>query len=152
MVSYFGCVKHIYTETFKQNMDTGVLVIRLFIGIRLVSGGLRRFIEWERTEQFHSFLANLGHHFSVAIPLTIFFIQVLAGLAFLSGYKMKWAAAAVGAVCLFLVISVPWKLILDAAMPPFTTMVISLVFLFLSPGKFSLEYRLRHKPHSGRKN
>lgn len=135
--------KNPVARLFHENKDIGFLVLRLFLGLRLFAGATQRIFQPGELNQFAAHLEN--HHVALphAVVLLVFLCVAFSGLSFLLGYRMKIAATAMAVLSLFFAVSIPGNALFDTTMPPFATMVISIVFLFIPPGRFSLDHRLR---------
>jgi putative oxidoreductase len=147
-------VKHKPFQTlWQQNRDIGILIIRLFVGLRLFAGGMRKFFEWERTAKFDEALHSLDIHLPPGVIALVFAMQTIAGLFFMLGYKIKIAAAAMACICMLMIIIIPGRSFFNEIMPPFAALMVSVIFFFIAPGKFSLDHRLksshRHSPDKG---
>ena len=72
--------------------DIGILLLRIFIGLRLVYGVIDNIISWQKMMEFASFLES--HHFPLPITSAVLsvIVQFVGGLCILIGYKIRTAS------------------------------------------------------------
>jgi putative oxidoreductase len=76
----------------RHNEDTGNLLLRLFIGVRLIYGVQDNILHWSHMKLFEGFLAQQGFPFPLACAVVSVYAQAVAGLMFILGWKVRWAA------------------------------------------------------------
>jgi putative oxidoreductase len=133
-----------FMQLLEENKDVGLLMLRLYLGLRLASGALRRFIEDERLDEFGSLVQEAGIPSPRLVASVAFLIQLVAGLLLIIGWKTKWAALLLAPVLLFSVFLLRYYPVLHPGMPPLAALIICMVFIFVSPGRFSLEYKRKN--------
>ena len=79
-----------YFDGLKKYAD---LPIRLLVGIHLIIGSQDNVFSWGRMLEFEEFLASYGMPFPLISAIVSVYAQFIAGLLFLVGWKMRWAAA-----------------------------------------------------------
>lgn len=124
----------------RQNRHIGLLLLRLFIGLRLVSGALRTFIISERLDRFAELLAQQGVPNPVLIVSIIAALQLTIGILLILGYRTRWAAASSLLILAFLVIVFKFDNLFLSTMPPVLSLGLAVVLLFTSPGLFSIQH------------
>ena len=123
-----------------RNRDIGTLILRLFIGIRLVYGVLDNVLSWEHMLKFRDFLQLF--HFPVPLVAAIIsvYAQLLAGIMFILGWRTRLAAILMIINFIVAIIMVHRKDTFEAATPPLTMLFCSVFFLFNGAGKYSLDH------------
>src|SRR5688572_23081955 len=122
-----------------RNKDIGILLLRLFIGIRLVYGVVDNVFSWDHMIKFQDFL----HHFNFPVPLVSAVIsvyaQLFAGLMYMFGWKIRLAAMLMIFNFLIAVIMVHRNDSFEQATPALAMLFCSLFFLFNGSGKYSVD-------------
>ena len=120
------------------NRGTGFLLLRLFTGIRLIYGVWDNIYEWDRMNEFSSFLA--GQNFPVPMVCAVLsvYAQFICGILFIIGWKIRWAAAVM--IINFLVASsVHINESFEAMTPALAFLFISILFFFEGGGLLSID-------------
>ena len=68
------------------------IFIRFPVGFHLIYGTQDNIFSWSRMLEFRDFLENLGVPFALWAAHLSVYAQFFAGIAFILGYKTKWAA------------------------------------------------------------
>src|SRR5687767_14710498 len=84
-------MKSFYTWLAK-NEDTGILLLRLFIGIRLIYGVVDNIFSWVHMLEFKLFLAKFNFPFPLISAIVSVYAQAIAGIMILIGWKIRIAA------------------------------------------------------------
>jgi putative oxidoreductase len=71
----------------------GLLILRIFIGLRLIHGVVDNIVSWTKMEEFAGFLSSFGFPFPILSAVVSVYAQFFAGLAILIGYQIRVAAA-----------------------------------------------------------
>lgn len=129
----------------QDGLDIGLLVARLFLGLRLLFSVLKIFIDTALMEDFRDQLTRHGIGYPAIIAFIIFSVIALAAVSLILGWKTKWFCSGISAVCLFIIIVFPAKEYFTSIMPPFATMVIAGLFIVIPVGRYILGY----KEHGG---
>lgn len=76
----------------KPNWDIGILLLRIFVGLRLLYGVMDNILSWEKMIEFAIFLE--AHHFTFPTASAIFSVavQFICGLLVLIGSKIRTAS------------------------------------------------------------
>lgn len=77
---------------FNRNKDIGPLLLRLFTGIRLIYGVQDNIFSWGHMKKFAVFLGQYNFPFPLFCAIVSVYAQAIAGLAFILGWKTRWAA------------------------------------------------------------
>ena len=73
------------------NKGLGIFLLRLFIGLRLIYGTIDNVFNWNRMLEFKSFLAAHNFPFPLASAVVSVYAQLICGILFLLGWKIRWA-------------------------------------------------------------
>jgi putative oxidoreductase len=130
------------TQWLDENKDVGLLVLRLYLGLRLVSGALRRFIETERLDAFSALAGDLGAPAPGVVAVVVFLVQLVGGLLLILGWKTRAAALALAMVLIFCLLLLHRNDHLHPGMPPLAALAMCMIFIFIPPGRFSFPIRL----------
>lgn len=74
-----------------SNWSIGILLLRFFIGARLIYGVIDNIISWQQMEEFAAFLSANGFPFPLASAISSVAVQFIGGVFVLLGFKIKWA-------------------------------------------------------------
>lgn len=126
--------------TFLKQPDLGLLILRLFLGLRLVYGVVDNVFSWEHMLAFSSFLEANGFPVPLVSAIVSVYAQFICGLMVLVGFKTREAA-------LVLVINFIPALLLhvnagdsvEAITPALAMFFVSLSLVFLGGGKFAIK-------------
>ncbi|MCE3283380.1 MAG: DoxX family protein [Chitinophagaceae bacterium] len=80
------------TEALDRHSDTGVLLLRLFTGARLIYGVADNVLQWHHMLQFRDFLSAYGFPFPLAAAVICVYTQLVAGLMIILGWHTRFAA------------------------------------------------------------
>lgn len=77
---------------FEARKQIGILLLRVFIGARLIYGVVDNIISWDQMIEFSHFLAS--HHFPLPIISAVIsvYVQFFCGILLLIGFKTRIAA------------------------------------------------------------
>lgn len=123
----------------KKNKDIGVLLFRLFIGLRLLYGVLDNILVQARMQEFAAFLKT--HHFPyplIAAQVSVY-AQALAGLLIILGFKIRWAATLMVINFLIAIIMVHWGQTVEEMTPALAMLFAAILFLFIGAGRYSID-------------
>lgn len=76
----------------KQNVDIGILLLRLFIGLRLIYGVIDNVVSWEHMIKFAQFIEANNLPFPIVSAVVSVYAQFIGGLMILIGLKIRWAS------------------------------------------------------------
>ena len=125
-----------------NNQDIGVLLLRLFIGIRLIYGVQDNILHWNNMLEFRDFLQQF--HFPVPLLSAVVsvFGQFISAVLVLLGWKIRYAA-----IVLIINFTIAWLLVdrhgtIESMTPALAILFCAVLFLFQGGGKFSLDKSL----------
>lgn len=75
-----------------MNTSLGLLLLRLFIGLRLVYGVIDNIISWARMKEFEAFLAQFNFPFPLLSANVSVYLQAICGIGILIGYQVRIAS------------------------------------------------------------
>ncbi|MGV3658458.1 MAG: DoxX family protein [Chitinophagaceae bacterium] len=126
----------------KSNRDMGPLLLRIFIGTRLLYGVVDNIASWEKMQEFASFLKTYDFPFPIFSAIVSVYAQAIAGLLLIIGYKTRWAALTMVVNFLIAFFMVHWGQPYDQLTSVLSMLFISVLFLFTGAGKYSIDRQL----------
>jgi putative oxidoreductase len=75
-----------------KNVNASLLLIRLFVGIRLLYGVQDNILHWSHMKNFETFLAANGFPVPLVSAIVSVYAQAIAGILFIIGWQVRWAA------------------------------------------------------------
>jgi putative oxidoreductase len=130
---------------FDDRKDIGVLLLRLFVGVRLIYGVIDNVTSWEHTIKFRDFLQQFNFPLPLVAAIVSVYAQLLAGVMFILGWKIRFAAILMIINFLIAILMVHWGEKLEPMTPALAILFISILFFFQGAGKYSLENRIAIK-------
>ena len=124
---------------FKQHKDVGILLLRLFIGSRLLYGVLDNILHWEHMLAFEAFLKNFHFPFPLLSAIVSVYAQAIAAILILIGFKIRWAALVMVVNFTIAYMAVHWGEQYDASTAPLAMLFCNALFLFTGAGKYSFD-------------
>jgi putative oxidoreductase len=124
-----------------RNKDVGILLLRLFIGARLVYGVVDNVFSSEHMIKFRNFLQHFHFPMPLVSAIVSVYAQLIAGLMFIFGWKIRYAAILMIINFLVAIISVHLNDSVEQMTPALAVLFSSLLFLFQGAGRYSLDYR-----------
>lgn len=119
--------------------DTGLLLLRVAFGFRLIYGTIDNILSWERMLEFAQFLEKFQFPVPIVSAVLSVALQFLAGLSWIIGYQVRLAALVMVlnfGVALFMVHLTDTYL---GSAPAIHMLVVSLFLLVNGPGKYALD-------------
>ena len=126
-----------------RNKDVGVLLLRLFIGARLIYGVVDNVFSWEHMLKFRDFLQQFNFPMPLVSAVVSVYAQLIAGLMFVVGWKVRYAAILMVINFLVAILAVHLNESVEQMTPALAILFSSLLFLFQGAGRYSLDYRKR---------
>jgi len=126
----------------RHNKDIGLLLLRLFVGTRLLYGVVDNIASWEKMLEFEAFLKTYHFPFPIISAIVSVYAQAIAGVLFIIGYQTRWAALAMVFNFFVAFVMVHWGQPYDQLTAVLSMLFISILFLFTGAGKYSLDRRL----------
>jgi putative oxidoreductase len=124
---------------FDDRKDIGVLLLRLFVGVRLIYGVIDNVTSWEHMIKFRDFLQQFNFPIPLVAAIVSVYAQLLAGVMFILGWKIRFAAILMIINFLIAILMVHWGEKLEPMTPALAILFISILFFFQGAGKYSLE-------------
>lgn len=124
-----------------RNKDVGVLLLRLFIGARLIYGVVDNVFSWEHMIRFRDFLQAFHFPMPLVSAIVSVYAQLIAGLIILFGWKIRYAAILMIINFLIAILVVHRNDSIEQMTPALAILFSNLLFLFQGAGKYSPDYR-----------
>jgi len=124
---------------FVRNKDIGILLFRLFIGVKLLYGVQDNILYWNDMKEFEAFLTQF--HFPVPLVSAIVsvYAQAMAGLLVITGFKIRWASLVMIFNFIVALIMVHWGQTFEQMTTILFMIFTFILFLFIGPGKYSVD-------------
>jgi putative oxidoreductase len=122
----------------KKNQDFAILLLRLFTGIRLIYGVMDNVVSWKHMEAFRDFLSANHFPFPMVCAVISVYAQLLAGLMFIAGFKIRIAAILMIINFTVAIIMVHRNDSFEGMTPALAILFSSIVFLFYGAGKLAI--------------
>ena len=124
-----------------SSVDTGILVLRLFIGSRLLYGVIDNIISWEKMVEFSVFLQNFNFPLPITSALVSVSFQFLAAISILLGLQIRFFAMVmvVNFLIAILFVHLPLEESVEGMTPALAMLFSCLTFFFTGARKFSLD-------------
>ncbi len=142
------------TNHITTKPDLGILLLRLFVGLRLIYGAVDNIVSWKRVLEFEEFLLQNGFPFPLVCALVSVYAQFIAGLMILIGFKIRMATL----VMIFnFFVAIAFVHIrnsdsIERTTPAYALFFGSLALLFLGAGNYSIDKRNRVGNQSNESN
>ncbi|MEJ7643306.1 MAG: DoxX family protein [Chryseolinea sp.] len=119
--------------------DIGILLLRIFIGIRLFYGVIDNIVNWDRMIEFSGFLQSQGFSAPIFAAILSAYSQLIGSLCIFFGYKIR-VASFVLIINFIVAMIVHLKLndSFEAMTPPLAMLFSCLAFIFTGPGKYAI--------------
>jgi putative oxidoreductase len=121
-----------------QNKDIGLLLLRLFIGIRLVYGVADNVWNWQHMVAFEDFLRTHRFPLPLLSAIVSVYAQLACGLMILFGFYIRLAALIMIINFMVALLMVHRQDSFEAMTPALALLFANVLFLFYGAGKFSL--------------
>jgi putative oxidoreductase len=123
---------------FRGKEDVGILLLRLFVGIRLLYGVVDNIVDWGRMKEFETFLSQNQFPFPFFSAIVSVYAQAIAGLLFLAGWQVRWAAILMSINFTVAIVMVHWGQSFDQMTTVLFMFFSSVVLLFTGAGAYRL--------------
>ena len=124
---------------FAQYKSLGVLILRLFIGIRLIYGVMDNVFNWHHMLLFRDFLEQFQFPFPLVSAVVSVYAQFCAGIMIILGWKIRWAAILMIINFLVALFTVHRTDSFEQMTTVLCIIFIHVLFLFVGPGKYAVE-------------
>lgn len=128
-----------------RNRDTGIFLLRLFVGFRLLAGVADNIISWERMKEFSQFLEIYRFPFPLLCAVISVYAQAVAGLMNILGWQIRYAAMLMIINFAVALVMVHWGQSLEEMTVPLLLFFIFVLFLFHGAGSITLNSLDRKK-------
>lgn len=123
----------------EHNRDWGIFLLRAFIGFRLVYGVLDNVLSWDHMIKFRDFLREFHFPFPMVCAVVSVYAQLFAGIMFLVGWKIRYAAIMMIINFAFALIMVHHDHTVEAMTAPLSILFCSVLFLFQGAGRIAID-------------
>lgn len=126
-------------QWFSSKADIGLLVLRLFIGLRIVYGAFDNIISWDKMMEFSEFLK--ANHFPAPTFCAVLsvYAQFICAILILVGYKTRFAAAILTFNFIVAITMVHLSHSIERMTPALAMLFVSIALLFTGSGKYAIE-------------
>lgn len=124
---------------FSSKSDFGLLIIRLFIGLRIIYGVFDNVISWNKMMEFSEFLKATNFPAPTLCAVLSVYAQFICGILILIGYKTRFAAFILVFNFIVAIVMVHSNDSIEAVTPALAMLFISLGLLFTGAGKWVIE-------------
>ena len=124
---------------FERNKDVGLLILRLFIGIRLIYGVQDNILHWADMKEFEAFLRQHQFPFPLVSAIISVYAQALAGILFILGWKMRGTSILMIINFTVAIIMVHLGQSFEEMTAVLYMLIASLALLFTGAGRYSIE-------------
>jgi putative oxidoreductase len=131
---------------FKQHKDIGILLLRVFVGGRLLYGVLDNILSWKQMLEFRDFLQLFHFPMPLVSAVVSVYAQALSGLAILFGWKIRWAALLMIFNFSIALVMVHRGQTVEQMTPALAMLFGSLLFLFTGAGRYSFDREPLNRP------
>lgn len=122
---------------FKNHKDIGILLLRIFIGGRLLYGVVDNIFNWSRMLEFKEFLQLFHFPMPLLSAIVSVYAQAIAGILILIGWKIRWAALVMIVNFIVALVMVHRDQTIEQSTPALAMLFSNLLFLFTGAGKYS---------------
>jgi putative oxidoreductase len=124
-----------------SNKDVGILLLRLFVGLRLFYGVIDNVLGWDRMIEFSEFLQAQGFPFPVISAIVSVYAQLVCSILILAGYKIRLASLVMIINFVVALIMVHRNDTIEGMTPALAMLFGCMTFLFTGSGRFSFDKR-----------
>ncbi|GJM30686.1 MAG: hypothetical protein DHS20C17_33210 [Cyclobacteriaceae bacterium] len=123
------------------NKAVGILLLRIFIGTRLLYGVLDNVLSWERMIEFSEFLQINQFPVPIISAVTSVYIQFIGGLFILLGFRIRVASflLTINFLIALMAVHIPSNDTVEGMTPALAMLFGCLTLLFTGGEKYSLE-------------
>jgi putative oxidoreductase len=121
--------------------DVGLLLLRLFIGLRIVYGAFDNIISWDKMMEFSAFLNQNGFPAPTFCAVLSVYAQFIAAVLILIGYKTRFAAAVLVFNFIVAITMVHLSHTIERMTPALAILFVSGALFFLGAGRYAVERR-----------
>jgi putative oxidoreductase len=122
----------------EENKDIGILLLRLFIGVRLIYGVADNVFSWHHMLTFEAFLRENGFPFPLISAMLSVYAQFISGILIITGFQIRIASLVMIINFMVALLMVHWYDTFEGMTPALAILFANVLFLFYGPGKLSL--------------
>ena len=126
-------------QLLNQHKDVGVLLLRIFIGVRLIYGVMDNILSHHHMVRFRDFLEQFNFPFPMVSAIVSVYLQFFAGLMILVGWKIRIAAVLMILNFFIALIMVHRHDSFETMTPPLAILFCNILFLFQGAGYYSID-------------
>jgi putative oxidoreductase len=129
-----------FSKSF-YNTSLGILLLRIFIGGRLLYGVVDNVFSWDRMNEFAGFLQSNDFPLPLASAIASVYLQFIGGIVILIGFKIRSASFLMIINFLVALIFVHLRIndTIEGMTPALAMLFGCLTFLFTGAGKISID-------------
>lgn len=129
----------------KKRIDIGILILRCFVGFRLIYGVLDNIISWDHMIAFTQFLDHHGFIFPSTMAFLSVYTQFICGILVLLGYYTRTAGLILTFNFLIALVFVHLQSgdSIEAMTPAMAMLFGSLTLVFTGADRISLDFKMR---------
>ena len=121
-----------------HHSDIGILLLRGFVGIRLIYGVIDNVMSWQHMLAFRDFLAQFNFPFPLASACISVYCQLIAGVFMILGFNIRFAAILMIINFLIAIAVVHRDHSFEIMTPALSLLFISILFLFQGAGRYAV--------------
>jgi putative oxidoreductase len=121
-----------------RHKEIGILLLRVFVGVRLIYGVADNVLSWEHMLLFENFLRQQGFPFPLLSAILSVYAQLIGGLLLITGFYIRLASVVLSINFMVALLMVHRHDTFEAMTPALAMLVGCLVCLFYGSGKYSL--------------
>lgn len=129
---------HRFFQWLDRNRDTGIFLLRLFVGFRLLEGVVDNIFSWPQMMEFGKFLQNFGFPVPDVCAVISVYAQAIAGIMIILGWQLRYAAILMIINFAVALVMVHWGQSIDEMTVPLLLLFIFIFFLFNGPGSITV--------------
>lgn len=139
-------------KTFSAQLESrqylGILLLRIFLGTRLLYGIIDNVLFWERMVEFSLFLQSHGFPFPLMSAVVSVYVQFFGALSLLVGFKVRLFSflLILNFIVALLFVHIPINDTVEGMTPALAMLFGCLTLFFTGPGRISIE-NLIGNPH-----
>ncbi len=126
-----------------KNRAIGILILRLFVGMRLVYGVVDNIVSWDHMMEFSKFLEQNNFLFPTVSAVLSVYIQAIGGLMLILGYKTRIAAfiLVLNFIVALLMVHIPASDSIEGMTPAMAMLFGSATLFFTGADTYSLDFK-----------
>lgn len=126
-------------KSILHNHDLGTLILRLFVGLRLIYGVVDNVFSWKHMQDFETFLAAYNFPFPLASAIISVYAQLIAGVMIVVGFQIRIAALLMTINFMVALIMVHRTDSIEGMTPAAAMLFGSLSLLFTGSGRYAVK-------------